>query len=225
MKRLAMIVPALLAVAGCVSKADAPGRVGTPPLSMVGEGLTVQRAPLPAAFTAPDVHARNSLWAHDNEGFFRDLRAYKVGDVVTVTVDINDQAQFDNASDRSHQATTKNSFAAALGFEGLGVPKQSGDASGSLTGDATTSVKGEGSIGRSEKLHLSIAALVTEVLPGGNLLVSGSQEVRVNHEVRVLNITGIVRALDIGSNNVIGYEKIAEARVSYGGRGKISAVQ
>ena len=225
MRTSLLIFPVIVALAGCMSAPDAPGGAGSPRLSMVGEGLNVERAPLPAAFTEPDIHARNSLWGRENEGLFRDLRAYKVGDVVTVTIDINDKAQFDNASDRSHEATAKNSFAAALGFEGLGVPKQSGDASGNLDGDASASVKGEGSIDRSEKLHLSIAALVTEVLPGGNLLVSGSQEVRVNHEVRVLNITGIVRALDIGSNNVIGYEKIAEARVSYGGRGKISAVQ
>ena len=88
-----------------------------------------------------------------------------------------------------------------------------------------------GHIGRSDVetiadvLNLSIAAVVTEVLPDGNLLITGTQEVRVNHEVRVLNIAGIVRPLDIAKDNVISYEKIAEARISYGGRGKISAVQ
>ncbi len=105
------------------------------------------------------------------------------------------------------------------------MPEQSGSTSGNLDASGTTSAKGEGTIDRSEKLHLAIAAVVTEVLPDGNLLISGSQEVRVNHEVRVLTIAGIVRPLDIGANNMIAYDKIAEARISYGGRGKISDVQ
>ena len=225
MKRLLIVLPLIAAVAGCKTTADAPGGPGTPPLSLVGQGLTLERAPLPAAFTEPEVRTQNSLWSQSNQGLLRDLRARKVGDIVTVTIDINDQAQFDNQSGRSREAATKNSFAAALGFGGFGVPNQSGDASGNFDGSKQASAKGAGTIDRSEKLHLSIAAVVTEVLPDGNLLISGSQEVRVNHEVRVLNIAGIVRQFDIASNNFIAYEKIAEARVSYGGRGKISEVQ
>ena len=94
-----------------------------------------------------------------------------------------------------------------------------------LDGSASSHSKGEGTIDRSEKLHLTVAAVVSEVMPDGNLLVSGSQEVRVNFEVRVLNVAGIVRPLDIAADNTIAYDKIAEARVSYGGRGRISEVQ
>jgi flagellar L-ring protein precursor FlgH len=223
MRRLLISLLLTIALAACAT--DKPDPPGSPALSLVGQGLTVDRAPLPAAFTEPEIRSQNSLWAHNNQGLFRDLRARKVGDVVTVTIDINDQAQFDNQSDRSRQGSAKGSFAASLGFEGFGISKKSGDASGDFDASGSTNAKGAGSIDRSEKLHLSIAAVVTEVLPDGNLLVSGSQEVRVNHEIRVLNIAGIVRWLDIGANNVISYDKIAEARVSYGGRGKISDVQ
>jgi flagellar L-ring protein precursor FlgH len=223
MIRVARPLLALLALAAC--KTDGSDAGGSPALSLVGQGLTVDRAPLPAAFTEPEVRSQNSLWAHNNQGLFRDLRARKVGDVVTVTIDINDQAQFDNQSGRSRQGSAKGSFAAALGFEGFGISQKAGSASGTFDSSGSTNSKGAGSIDRSEKLRLSIAAVVTEVLPDGNLLVSGSQEVRVNHEIRVLTIAGIVRWLDISANNVISYDKIAEARVSYGGRGKISDVQ
>jgi flagellar L-ring protein precursor FlgH len=213
----------VVALAAC--KTDQAGLSGNPPLSVVGEGISSERAPLPVAFAEQEVRAPNSLWSHSNAGLFHDLRAYKVGDVVTVTIDINDKAQFDNASGRSKEANAKGSFGLDLKFGGFGVADQSGAASGSLDAGGSLSAKGEGSIDRSEKLHLAIAAFVTEVLPNGNLLISGSQEVRVNHEVRVLAIAGIVRRLDISGDNMIAYDKIAEARISYGGRGKISAVQ
>ena len=197
----------------------------TPELSAVGSGLAVTRAPLPAAFTEPDEHSVNSLWSRQNAGLFHDLRAHKVGDVVTVTIDINDKAQFDNTSDRTKEGSMKGGFGAKLGWGGFVGPDNSGNISGDVSASGAASSSGKGSIDRSEKLHLTIAAVVTEVLPNGNILISGSQEVRVNHEVRVLNIAGIVRPLDIGNDNTIAYEKIAEARISYGGRGKLSDVQ
>jgi len=211
-------------VAGCQSEPTATTG-GNPPLSIVGQGLSVQRAPLPQAFAEPEIHGPHSLWSQRNQGLFQDMRARKVGDIVTVAIDINDQAQFDNASGRSKQTDAKGSFGLDLGFGGLGIPSQSGKASGNLAANGAASAKGEGTIDRSEKLHLAIAAVVTEVLPDDNLLISGSQEVRVNHEVRVLTIAGIVRPYDIADNNLIAYDKIAEARISYGGRGKLSEMQ
>ena len=91
--------------------------------------------------------------------------------------------------------------------------------------DSSSSSNGQGTIDRSEKLRLSVAAIVNEVLPNGNVVISGSQEVRVNYELRILNIAGIVRPRDISPKNTISYDKIAEARVSYGGRGRLMEVQ
>ena len=108
--------------------------------------------------------------------------------MLTVIIDINDKAQFDNASDRSREAGSKGKLSADLGFGGLGVDAQAGKGSASLDGSAETHSKGQGTIDRSEKLHLTVAAVVAEVQPDGNLLVSGSQEVR-QYEVRVLNVT------------------------------------
>lgn len=217
-----LLIPLFLA--GCQTDETATTG-GNPPLSVVGKGLSVKRTALPTSFEQPEVHAAHSLWSHSNQGLFQDMRARKVGDIITVAIDINDKAQFDNTSGRSKEASAKGSFAFDLGWGGFGLADKKGSASADLAASGSANAKGSGTIDRSEKLHLSIAAVVTEVLPEGNLLISGSQEVRVNHEVRVLTIAGIVRPYDINDNNMISYDKIAEARISYGGRGKISAVQ
>jgi flagellar L-ring protein precursor FlgH len=223
MRAIGYALLAVLTVAGC--KTDSAGWHGAPPLSPVGEGLAIQRASLPTSFAQPERRTFQSLYNGSNGSLFRDLRARKVGDVVTVTIDINDKAQFDNQSGRARQGEAKGSFSASLSASGFKAGSLTGDAKADADMSGSASSKGVGSIDRSEKLHLAIAAVVVEVLPDGNLLISGSQEVRVNREVRVLNIAGIVRPLDIGGENVVAYDKIAEARISYGGRGKLSDVQ
>jgi flagellar L-ring protein precursor FlgH len=222
MKKILAALPLVILLAGC--KTDSASMRGTPELSLVGEGLSVQRAPLPTAFVRPEPKTFHSLYSGNSGNLFRDLRARHVGDVVTVTIDINDKAQFDNSTGRSRQAAASGKLSASAAFTGF-IGSSKGGADAGLDASASASSKGAGNIDRSEKLHLAVAAVVTEVLPDGNLLISGSQEVRVNREVRVLNIAGIVRPLDIASTNSIAYDKIAEARISYGGRGKLSAVQ
>ncbi len=223
MNRFLAIMAIPVFMAGCQAETATTG--GNPPLSVVGKGLSVKRVALPQAFSEADTHAPHSLWGNKNQGLFQDMRARQVGDIITVAIDINDKAQFDNTSGRSKEASAKGNFAFNLGWGGFGLADKAGSASADIAASGSADAKGTGSIDRSEKLHLSIAAVVTEVLPEGNLLISGSQEVRVNQEVRVLTIAGIVRPYDIADNNMISYEKIAEARISYGGRGKISAVQ
>ncbi|HZP19773.1 MAG TPA: flagellar basal body L-ring protein FlgH [Bauldia sp.] len=220
---LAASLAALLALAGC--KTDRLASSGPPPgLSPVGSGLTVERTALPRAMTRTMPRTFHSLYT-SRDSIFNDLRARRVGDVVTVTIDINDNATFDNETGRTREAAASGKVAAALnaGGFGLGTTSADGDVTGSL--DLSSHSKGTGKIDRSEKLHLAIAAVVTEVLPDGNVVISGSQEVRVNNEVRVLNVAGIVRPLDIGRDNVVAYDRIAEARIAYGGRGRLSAVQ
>ncbi|WP_371682031.1 flagellar basal body L-ring protein FlgH [Microvirga sp. 17 mud 1-3] len=191
-----------------------------PAMTPVGYGLTVAREPVPTVFGAAARTSHYSLWTQNSADLFQDPRAKKVGDVITVSIQINDKAQFDNASDRSRSSKINLGFGAKYGFNG-----NTGDYSGSGDIRSGSSTEGQGSIDRSEKLRLSVAAVVTEVLPNGNLIISGSQEVRVNFEVRVLNIAGIVRPNDVSRKNTISYEKIAEARISYGGRGRITDVQ
>jgi flagellar L-ring protein precursor FlgH len=142
-----------------------------------------------------------------------------------VIISINDRANLDNKTDR--ERVSKGIYGAGGSFKtssstGAGA---GGDMDGSINTHSDTSAKGKGTIKRSEDISLQVAAIVTDTLPNGNMIIRGSQEVRVNNELRVLNVTGVVRPRDISGSNTISYDKIAEARISYGGRGRLSEVQ
>ncbi|GAB2182799.1 flagellar basal body L-ring protein FlgH [Roseibium sp. LAB1] len=205
---------------GCAGQLEDVGRA--PEMSPVGYGLAVQQ---PAAyplstFGQGTVKDYNSLWASGRDNFFADPRAKKVGDVLTVTIQINDRANMDNSSDR--RRTSDVGWGGTMDYDWDGIGH---GGSGNLGVDSGSGSAGSGSIDRSEEIQLSVAAVVTDRLPNGNLVISGSQEMRVNFEMRILQIAGIVRPRDIQANNTIPYDKIAEARVSYGGRGRITEVQ
>ena len=151
-------------------------------------------------------------------------RISKVGDIVTVIIMMNDKATLGNESDRSQ--TTKDGLTIDYGFNN-GSSASSSNQPAKILGDltSTSSTQGQGDIDRSEQIQVSVAAVVTRVLPNGNLVLSGSQEVRVNYELRQLTVAGIVNPNDISLRNTIAYEQIAEARISYGGRGRQSDFQ
>ena len=177
--------------------------------------------PMPvAAIKPPPKRAESaSLWSSDTASFFTDRRATDVGDLVTVLIEIDDRAQLQNRSGRSREARQDVGDPDILNFD------LSTD-SGNLLGlESSSESSGEGSIRRNEAISLRVAALIIEVLPNENFVIAGRQEVRVNSELRELRIAGIIRGADINVNNTIDYDKVAEARISYGGRGQISAVQ
>jgi flagellar L-ring protein precursor FlgH len=209
-------------LAGCATNPRDIGR--EPHLTPVGAGLNPERVPLPSASLARPVYSSgNSLWQDGSSDLFRDPRATKIGDVVTVKIAIKDRASLDNTSERSRNASSGLNF--ELGYDFKTILKGKGDATLDGKVDSKTATKGEGAISRSESIELLVAAVVTDVLPNGNLVISGTQEVRVNFEVRVLGVSGVVRPRDIATDNSVSYEKIAEARISYGGRGRITEVQ
>ena len=156
---------------------------------------------------------------------YTDQTVSRVGDIVTVIISINDKAQFDNTTDRSKTAASK--FDTNWGYTQGGGSSAGGStpSSVSLGATSTSSTQGQGNIDRQEQIQVSVAAVVTEVLPNGNLVISGSQEVRVNYELRQLTVAGIVRPTDISRRNTVSYDQVAEARISYGGRGRLSEVQ
>ena len=148
------------------------------------------------------------------------------GDLLTVHIEINDRASLDNSIDRSRDADANFGLGLGYDFSSTATPDPfNNELDGTGNVKSGTSTKGKGSIARSENIRLAVAAVVTRVFPNGNLLIKGSQEIRVNHEVRVLQIAGIVRPQDVTGGNTISYDKIAEARVSYGGRGRLDDVQ
>lgn len=211
------------ALAGCGSQTfQEIGR--SPSMSPVGAGLTYGTTPQMALYPKQPIEQVRgySLWNDDRSDLFRDARAYTVGDLLTIDVAINDRAAFDNKTDRSRI----NRSGINLGGEyDINEGDSTGTANGSVNFGSNTSTVGDGTTERSETLRLQVAAVVTAVLENGNIVVSGSQEVRVNQELRILNIAGIVRPRDVDADNRISYERIAEARVSYGGRGRLTEIQ
>ena len=218
MKQAALILLAFF-LCGCAGDVREIGR--EPSMSPVGAGLLTDVQPSASALFLPAPRANTqSIWSGGRADIFSDPRAAKIGDVVTVNIAINDRATFGNATDRSLDAKVD------AGFDWkLGVNNKTSEFKPDFTSEAMSSTLGQGTTDRSEKIRLSVAAVVTDVLPNGNLIVSGSQEVRVNFELRLLNVAGIVRPRDISRDNTISYDKVAEARISYGGRGRIMEVQ
>lgn len=210
----------LTLLAGCGTGLEDVGRA--PAMSPIGSGLEFGRTRQMALY--PNTPQRGdkgfSLWHDSQSALFKDARAMEVGDILTVNIAINDKASFDNQTDRSRTNKSGISLDGTFDTGGAG-----GTASAGVDYGSNTSTKGDGSIARSEKLDLRVAAVVTGILGNGNLVISGSQEVRVNQEMRILNVAGIVRPRDVNADNTISYEKIAEARISYGGRGRLSEVQ
>jgi len=191
-----------------------------PHLTAVGSGLHGVEAATRAAFPATPRMRGASLFEEGQSDLFRDPRASRVGDVLTVNISINDKATLGNSSDRSQDAKVRSGFDWSFGLGGFSKKSE-----GTIGTTSESSAKGQGNIDRSEKIQMSVAAVVTEVLGNGNLVISGSQEVRVNFELRLLQLVGVVRPRDIARDNTIAYDKIAEARISYGGRGRITEVQ
>jgi len=176
---------------------------------------------------APQRASANSLWRTGARAFFNDQRASRVGDILTVNISIDDSAKTSNGTNTSRTTTNQIGIPHFFGLEstlGKILPKAYDPTNMVQTSSATANA-GSGAVNRSEQITLTVAAVVTEVLPNGNLVIQGSQEVKTNNEVRQLTVAGIVRPEDISSSNTIKHTQIAEARISYGGRGDISAVQ
>lgn len=223
MKRL-LFPLAALALSGCQTNKYDSLAYG-PSLTPVGYGIEAQADPIPMAFPPPPKRSFASTWDQNTQSLYRSIRATKVGDTLKVDIALDDKAEFDNETGRSRKSAQDAGLDIAAGAEGFGWTGAYGSATGSLTMNSDTEAKGKGSIDRSEKLRLSVAVVVTEVLPNGNLMIRGSQEILVNYEVRVLTIAGMVNPLDITGGNQISYDRIAEARISYAGRGRLNDVQ
>lgn len=175
----------------------------------------------------PQPASANSLWRAGARAFFVDQRASRVGDIMTVQIDIDDSASTLNNTTTSRTANQTMGFPHLFGLESsLGKILPGGfDPSAAVETGSTSTKAGAGAVTRAEKISLTVAAVVTGVLPNGNLVIQGTQEVMTNGELRRLTVSGIVRPEDISAANTIRHTQIAEARIAYGGRGDISRVQ
>jgi len=171
----------------------------------------------------PITHDNNSLWQPGAQSFFHDPRAMHVGDVITVNVSVADTAKMQNTTSRSRNNSDNANLTNLFGLEKV-LPPAIDPTSVVKMGSDNSNV-GTGKIERSEDLSMTLAALVAQDLPNGNLVIDGHQQVRVNNELRDMRLSGIVRREDITQNNTVNLSQIAEARVIYGGVGTVSDVQ
>src|SRR5450432_610324 len=226
------LVSALLATtalgSGCAA-IDRLAAIGEKPSLNAIENPTAQPGYKPVQMPMPKPESAsynaNSLWRNGSRAFFKDQRAARIGDILTVTVNFTDKANIANESQRSRASKEDAGITDFAGKQLLGTGAAKALSGRLLSTDSTASYDGKGSVVRQENLQTNVAAVVTQLLPNGNLVVEGKQEIRVNYEIRELIVAGIVRPEDIQSDNTIDSTKIAQARIAYGGRGQITDVQ
>ena len=235
MSRVRSLLALTLTVAACAglgacNTADRLSHIGAQPNLSAIEDPTAQAGYKPVRLPMPDVqpvsYAPNSLWRTGSRAFFKDQRARNVGDLLTVKVNVTDKANLNNETKRSRANAESFGLPNAFGFEKAAQVADVGIAPDKLlTATSTMSNDGAGSVQRAETVTTNVAGIVTQVLPNGNLVIEGKQEIRINYEVRELIVAGVVRPEDIESDNTIDSAKIAQARIAYGGRGQITDVQ
>ena len=222
---------ALVVLSGCNTLSRISEVGNAPKLSNIKNPTTRQdyrpvSLPMPAPEIAED--NPNSLWRSGARAFFRDHRAKEVGDIVTVKLSLDDKATFANKTERKRADTEDTSLNTLLGLEAelsKVLPEAINPAQSIVNFGSAHDTSGDGTITRSEALSLTFAAVVTQILPNGSLVIMGRQEVSVNSELRELVVTGVIRPSDIDSDNTISDDSIAEMRVAYGGRGSLSGLQ
>lgn len=216
-----------MAITGCARMEQVGRAPGFSPLEGSNQHHAMYSAPLPDTTDPDGPTAPSSLWSSERGALFGDRRAASRGDILTVVIEIEDSASISNTTDRSRQGRETMGIPSLLGLPqrvDASLPDGASMAEAVETG-SQSSFEGSGSVSRNESLTLRLAATVVEELPNGVLRIEGQQEVRVNFELRELVLTGYVRPVDISRRNEITYDKIAGARISYGGRGQITDVQ
>lgn len=233
MKRLMIVLALSALVAGC----DRLAGVGQPPaFSPVGDPVRPAAgavSPARAALAVPPApqprarYSRSSLWNAGPASLLGDRRAQSRGDILTVVIEIDEEAEISNSTSRSRTGSENLAVPQLLGIPQVLDRRLPEGATSAQLADlsSSSSSTGDGSVSREEEIALRIAATVVDVLPNGHLVIQGDQEVRVNFELRDLQVVGIVRPEDISRRNEISYDKIASARIAYGGRGQITDVQ
>lgn len=229
-RRLPLTVLALmgLSLGACTNDTVAKlGELGEKPAMTKITDPTKEPGYQPVSMPVPNPVASNnhngSIWQPGARAFFKDQRATRVGDVLTVSVVINDSAIMANETKGQRNDTDQVAMNNLLGLEKV-APKVL--TPGSLINTSgVRNTDGKATINRQEQITVQLAAIVTQVLPNGNLVVNAKQEVRVDYDLRDVSFSGIVRPTDIDATNTIAWNQIADARLSYSGRGQSEDLQ
>jgi flagellar L-ring protein precursor FlgH len=218
-----------VALAGCMG--DRLDHLGQPPsmspMENPQEDPTYRSVNLPMPVQPPAQPQTASLWQSGARAFFKDQRAARVGDIMTVVINIDESAKLKNTTTRTRDNGETAGLPHLFGLESTigGIMPDAFDPNKLIDMSSTSKSTGTGNVDRQEKIELQVAAIIVDQLPNGNFVIAGRQEVRVNNELRELTVQGIVRPEDVSPANSINYKQIAEARISYGGRGQITDVQ
>ena len=218
-----------IALSGCMG--DRLDHLGKPPsmspMENPQEDPTYRSVSLPMPVQPPPQPQTASLWQSGARAFFKDQRASKVGDIMTVVINIDESAKLKNTTTRTRDNGETAGLPHLFGLESAvgGIMPDAFDPNKLIDMSSTSKSTGTGNVDRQEKIELQVAAIIVDQLPNGNFVIAGRQEVRVNYELRELTVQGIVRPEDVSPANSINYKQIAEARISYGGRGQITDVQ
>lgn len=228
MRILTVFVVALACLVSACARTDHMGKPPTmSPATTTQEQYAMMTQPLPETVGVSRNTDEASLWSGNRKSLLGDRRAIRRGDILTVVIEVDENASINNESERSRTGSESLSVPQLFGvpqrIDG-NLPEGASMANAVELGSSSSS-SGDGSVNRSEKLELQVAATIVDVLPNGVLSIQGSQEIRVNYELRELLVSGFVRPEDISRQNSISIEKIASARVSYGGRGQITDMQ
>lgn len=227
MKYVAILLVLLSAACGRTSKIGKPPELS--PFSQGAEHRAMMRQDIPLHSTSGRVPgaSESSLWTRGRSSLLGDRRAMNTGDILTVLIEIDDKAEFSNSSGRSRAGSERMALGALFGLpqKWAGGLPEGASLDPAVEFSSKSASNGKGTISRNEKLTLRVAATVVGMQPNGILAIEGLQEVRVNNEMRQLMVSGYVRPEDISRQNVVTYDKIASARISYGGRGDITDVQ
>lgn len=216
-----------LALGGCARFNEVGKAPSFKPPQNGNEHSAMMRVPVPQSDENQRAPSEASLWRAGRTSLLGNQRAQQVGDIVTVVIEIDERAEISNSTSRSRSGSEDLSIPQLLGIPQRlgGLLPDGASFDDAVSTNSSSASSGDGSVRRNEKFSLRIAATVVDVLQNGVLTIQGSQEVRVNFELRELLVTGYIRPADISRQNEITYDKIAAARISYGGRGQITDVQ
>ncbi|PPE74539.1 flagellar basal body L-ring protein FlgH [Solimonas fluminis] len=178
--------------------------------------------PAPATLPMPAMPAaaasEGSIYAAGGMALFEDQKARRVGDTLTIVL-----VESTTAQKKASTSTAKDSNASIDGPKLFGrpvtvngVPVLEAELGSSKT------FKGNGDSSQSNQLQGSVGAVVMQVLPNGNLVVSGRKQVQINQGSETVSIEGIVRPVDIRPDNSITSDRVANAAISYSGQGAVA---
>ncbi len=236
MRHLAILslTSCLITLAACGTTVDKLNNVGKRPALSTVENPQVRQGYQPMTWPMPEPEASsdrtaNSLWQPGSRTFFRDQRAGRVGDILRVNIEINDEARVDNLTNRNRNSVEEIGVPSAFGLQGridnLIPFAKNVDPANLAEIESTTENQTIGLVNRRERVRTQIAALITQILPNGNMVIEGTQEILINHDIREVGVSGVIRPEDINSDNTIDSTQIAQARVTYSGRGHITDIQ